>query len=109
MTEMTKFSNKVDKHRVSREMFDEWQENPSTQLLKAHLEDFRATVAEGHSHAIENGVVPDHDQQIFDAGKCTMLSDIAQITFDDIESFYREDEEDEDDDEDGDSGTSSDG
>ncbi len=75
---------------LSKQQYQEWIEDPTTQEVLRYLSDFAEAMDQELLVAIRSGrVVSEEDQRVHQAKK-VMVQDLAELEFEDIERFYAE-------------------
>lgn len=77
-------------NKVKKDDFDDWLENPVTEYFMQYLKDSAKEEVDIITDAIFNGAIIPENEQISKSSICATLSTIADIRFEDIESFYQE-------------------
>lgn len=72
-----------------KEQFQEWLENPATQLLNKYLLDSASEEANIIAETISDGGIIEINEQVSVSATCATLRRIAEISFEEIEEFYR--------------------
>lgn len=79
---------------VSKEQWDEWRENPVTELLHQYLMDVSSKLSHFHAEALM-GTWDLAEQERFHVRAKARLeawSDLVNLSYENIEGFYREHE-----------------
>lgn len=78
--------------RVSREQWQEWQDNPVTQAVRAHLEEYRAALDAAWQNAMRSQTdLTNPSIQHFHAacmGKDEVIDDILELKYEDVEGEH---------------------
>jgi len=75
---------------MNSQQFQEWLENPATEIFLKYLKDSAKDEAQLVSDTILNGSVFDVNEQIKISTVCITLNEISEITFEEIDDFYQE-------------------
>lgn len=75
---------------MNSQQFQEWLENPVTEIFLKYLKDSAKDEAQLVSESILNGSVFDLNEQIKVSTLCITLTEISEITFEEIDDFYEE-------------------
>ncbi len=79
---------------LTREEFDEWLENPWSEVYFGYLKDRALMIGQTHGERLIAGGVPDQETLIRNSEQCVTMNQMTEITFDDIEEFYADDDDD---------------
>lgn len=77
---------------MNEEAFAEWSENPVTEYFLKYLDDSIKYEAELLTDLIKGGGIVERDEQVRISTICATLTDIRDIEYAEIETFYDEKE-----------------
>jgi len=75
---------------MNEEQWQEWLENPVTEIFLKYLSDSIKEESEIIANTIASGGLVDEKEQIRVASECVTLARISEITIEEITEFYAE-------------------
>ena len=77
---------------INKQQFDDWLEHPVTQDFIQYFRDVDQAIVNATAEAIADGTIVSEETQIEISAKREIIGDVIELTFEEIESFYTEDE-----------------